>query len=131
MNRRDLLKAWGGLILGGGLSWPLYAFIKTKRFRPPIERRISKQIKPGDIAVEPEFVLFGTDSGPVAVSRTCTHLGCRVNYLEKEGIFLCPCHQSRFSKEGKYLSGPARKDLAHFEVKVMEDGQGLVVFLPR
>jgi len=131
MNRRELLRACGMLILGGGLSWPLYSFIKTKRFRPPMERRISRQLKPGDILVEPEFELFATDNGPTAVSRTCTHLGCRINYLEKEDMFLCPCHQSRFSRDGKYLSGPAKKDLAHFKVKVMGNGQGLVVFLPR
>ena len=131
MKRRRLLKSAFFLGLGAWLSWPLYAFVQKKRFRPPIERRISRPLKPGDIVIEPEFVLFMTGKGPVAISRTCTHLGCRINYLEQEHIFLCPCHQSRFSQQGKYLAGPARKDLETYKVSTMENGQGVVVYMPR
>ena len=81
--------------------------------------------------MEQEFVLFQEDFGSYAVSRTCTHLGCRINYLEEKSIFLCPCHQSRFKKTGAYISGPAKKDLPRFQVKVLENGEGYVVYIPR
>jgi len=117
-------------LMGAVLSWPLFSFIDRRRYRPPREQRISMKLKPGQFVVEPEFVLFQTVNGPVAVSRTCTHLGCRINYLEDEKIFLCPCHQSRFTSKGRYISGPARKDLVTFRVSPMEDGQGVTVYLP-
>ncbi len=118
-------------MLGALIGIPLVAFLKSQRFRPPVERRISKILKEDEFLIEPEFVLFESSEGPVAISRTCTHLGCRVNFLEEKSIFLCPCHQSRFSRMGRYLSGPAKKDLARFKVSTIENGQGYVVYIPR
>ncbi len=44
-----------------------------------------------------------------AVSISCTHLGCTLN---AEGdLFVCPCHGSVFSPDGKVLKGPAAADL--------------------
>jgi Rieske Fe-S protein len=81
--------------------------------------------------LEPQFAFFETDQGPLAVSRSCTHLGCIINYREADREFLCPCHQSRFTWDGKYLSGPADKDLPKFHVKVLEEEEGYVVQIPR
>jgi len=43
------------------------------------------------------------------LSLKCPHAGCNVK--EKNGEFICPCHGSRFSLEGKLLEGPAETDL--------------------
>ena len=40
----------------------------------------------------------------------CTHLGCALNYNEKEEAWECPCHGSRYDKNGMVLNGPATKD---------------------
>ncbi|HID97053.1 MAG TPA: Rieske (2Fe-2S) protein [Thermodesulfobacteriaceae bacterium] len=130
MNRRQLLKRAGAWILGAGLFYPLYSFVVRKQVRPPHEVRLRKLLKPGEFLVEPSFTLFHTEEGPVAVSRTCTHLGCRINYDDKEKIFVCPCHQSRFLWNGTCVSGPARKNLNKFSVRVIE-GEGYLVQLPR
>ncbi len=42
-----------------------------------------------------------------AVSATCTHLGCQVNFNRAERSWDCPCHGSRFSTDGDVLQGPA------------------------
>lgn len=131
MTRRRFLRTastWGGIILS---LVPFFFFVSKRRIRPPTEVRIRKKLRPGEFLVEPDFVLFATDGALTAVSRRCTHLGCTIQYLEAEKGFLCPCHQSRFTWDGKYVSGPAKKDLARYDVRESEEGDGYLVLVPR
>ncbi|MBE9007784.1 FAD-dependent oxidoreductase [Fortiea sp. LEGE XX443] len=50
-----------------------------------------------------------------AISLTCTHQGCTVQKAE-DGNFQCPCHGAMFAADGKVLKGPAKRDLAKFQV---------------
>jgi len=43
----------------------------------------------------------------------CTHLGCPVRWLPDGHIFLCPCHGSQFTLDGKIIKGPATSPLSH------------------
>ncbi len=45
------------------------------------------------------------------VNSACTHIKCTVAWNGAEKSWDCPCHGSRFSYDGKLLTGPARKDL--------------------
>jgi carotenoid phi-ring synthase / carotenoid chi-ring synthase len=64
---------------------------------------------------------FAIQSGEEeAVSLRCTHQGCLVK-PEADGRYRCPCHGSRFDKQGKVLQGPAQQDLARVQV-VASDG---------
>jgi glycine/D-amino acid oxidase-like deaminating enzyme/nitrite reductase/ring-hydroxylating ferredoxin subunit len=45
------------------------------------------------------------------LSAVCTHLQCIVHWNATENSWDCPCHGSRFDRNGKVLNGPARKDL--------------------
>lgn len=43
--------------------------------------------------------------------KRCTHLGCALKYIDSEEVYECPCHGSKYDKNGKVIIGPALKDL--------------------
>jgi len=58
---------------------------------------------------------FATE-GLLAVYQKCAHLGCRVPFCETSRWLECPCHGSRYNKEGENKFGPAPTGLAHFPI---------------
>jgi Rieske Fe-S protein len=50
------------------------------------------------------------------VSAVCPHMGCIVHWNTAEQSWDCPCHGSRFSKEGEVLEGPAINPLKKIDV---------------
>jgi glycine/D-amino acid oxidase-like deaminating enzyme/nitrite reductase/ring-hydroxylating ferredoxin subunit len=79
----------------------------TKRGGRPIE---DLQPGEGDIVRASGELVAGyrdEDGALTAVSPTCTHLGCRVNWNSAERSWDCPCHGSRFAPSGAVLQGPA------------------------
>lgn len=65
-----------------------------------------------------------------ALSATCSHLGCNVNYDEQSGQFKCPCHTGIYDASGKNISGPPPKPLARLEAKI-EEGKLMVNTRPK
>ncbi len=61
----------------------------------------------------------------VALAPQCTHLGCAYHYDGRKREFVCPCHTSNFSLDGKVLSGPAPRALDRYQVRI-ENGRVLV-----
>jgi menaquinol-cytochrome c reductase iron-sulfur subunit len=53
-----------------------------------------------------------------AFGPQCTHLGCAYHWEEGKNEFLCPCHSSVFSIDGKVVSGPAPRPLDRYAVRV-------------
>ena len=58
------------------------------------------------------------DATVVAFGPNCTHLGCAYHWDAGKNDFLCPCHNSVFSIDGKVVSGPAPRPLDRFETKI-------------
>ena len=44
-------------------------------------------------------------------SKRCPHLGCALKWNPAEHSWDCPCHGSRFTKDGKVLDNPANGDM--------------------
>lgn len=63
-------------------------------------------------------VLVGMESGFVALSQACTHLGCRVPWCSSSRWFECPCHGSRFDAAGEQRAGPAPRGMDRYGVTV-------------
>jgi menaquinol-cytochrome c reductase iron-sulfur subunit len=128
-----------GALIGAALAIPaaLYLFLppKTGKQQSWVEAGDLSQLPPG----APEEMTFrrihtdgwkiysekGTawvvktaDGKVLAFSPTCTHLGCAYHWDAGKSEFLCPCHGSEFSIDGKVLSGPAPRPLDRFEIKI-------------
>ena len=58
------------------------------------------------------------DGGFLALSRTCTHLGCSVPWVEKEMRFACPCHGSAFDITGNVIDSPAPRALDIYPIAI-------------
>jgi nitrite reductase/ring-hydroxylating ferredoxin subunit len=56
------------------------------------------------------------EDGVRAYSTVCPHLGCGIDWNEGERRFVCPCHDSFFSLDGKVISGPSPRDMDELDV---------------
>jgi len=135
---------WG--VIAAALGLPAVAYL----FFPPKVRSENNWVEIGDVTkltpnepVELTFrrnrvdgwkilsekstawVVKKSDNQVVAFGPQCTHLGCAYHWEETKNEFLCPCHSSMFSIDGKVVSGPAPRPLDQFETKV--EGTRLLV----
>ena len=122
--RREFLKKsvlWGGYALGAmALGVPVFSFIG---FRKILEKKI---IFPPDsqhaaIFKEGVYLMSSTD-GLLAFSAKCPHLGCTVNFDAVSKKFKCPCHGSIFDASGKWISGPAKRNLESLPIQKLPNG---------
>jgi len=56
-----------------------------------------------------------------ALSSTCSHLGCLVDWSRHKEQFLCPCHGGKYDIEGRVIDGPPPLPLAKMPLQI-EDG---------
>ncbi|MDQ6746558.1 MAG: ubiquinol-cytochrome c reductase iron-sulfur subunit [Candidatus Dormibacteraeota bacterium] len=61
--------------------------------------------------------------GFYAVSLICTHLGCTPRWFQQDSMFRCPCHGSRYLRDGVRFFGPAPRPMDVVKVGVSPDGQ--------
>jgi menaquinol-cytochrome c reductase iron-sulfur subunit len=54
----------------------------------------------------------------VAYAPQCTHLGCAYHWDQRKTEFICPCHNSVFSLDGKVRQGPAPRPLDRYQIKI-------------
>ncbi len=130
MSRREFLTyAWGatlGLLAlqsGVGIFFFMYPRFKAGEFGGVFYLGPESALPPTDAAPSPntagKFWLVNTvDDGPKALYMVCTHLGCLYKWEQSNNRFECPCHGSKFSREGFYIEGPAGRSLDTFEITI-------------
>ena len=64
------------------------------------------------------YVLTTNGQDFIVMSNVCTHLGCRVRWIQENDGFFCPCHNASFSRDGEVTGGPPPRPLDRLENKV-------------
>jgi cytochrome b6-f complex iron-sulfur subunit len=136
MNRREFLTyAWGGALgflalQGAGLSFAfMYPRFREGEFGGKFVIGSESALPPPSSAPQPnstgKFWLVTTEEQePKALYMVCTHLGCLYKWEASNGRFECPCHGSKFTRDGDYIEGPAPRSLDYFDIEVAD---GIVV----
>jgi cytochrome b6-f complex iron-sulfur subunit len=75
---------------------------------------------------EGRFWLVNTNQGVLALYKVCTHLGCLYKWTPSNNRFECPCHGSKYTREGQWIEGPAPRSLDRFVIQVVDAGGGVL-----
>jgi len=122
MPRRDMLGLAAIWTTVSALVFALFGMLRlpkaavlpspSKKFRVALPDALA----PGEPYVPPgrQVAVFRDAQGVYAISIICTHLGCVVKPTA-EG-FECPCHGSRFARDGAVTKGPAPRALPWLQV---------------
>lgn len=110
--------------------YPSASYQKSKAFKAgfPIDYHPGKV----DGRYKGNYGIFIVRSSPeegnyiFAVSARCAHLGCMVDYNRLGDEFVCPCHGSRYKKDGVNFSGPAQRPLDLVSISFAEDGSIMI-----
>jgi len=115
MKRRDFLSKtltlapWAAT---APLVWPTGRFLLfDEAGRGKITLPLA-QIKEGITPVTRAALFIRKEGDAITVlDAHCTHMGCLLRFDREHQVFNCPCHKSRFSRDGKRLRGPAKRDM--------------------
>jgi cytochrome b6-f complex iron-sulfur subunit len=122
------LSALGATAVGGTAVFA--DFVQPKvLFEPPTAFRLGK---PDNFPVnsvtadyERKVFIVRTEVGFFALSAICTHLGCITRWIEDDETIACPCHGSKFTRDGAVAQGPAPRSLRRIAIR-LEDGELVV-----
>lgn len=134
IDRRDFLNEIAAAALGiaavGGVVVTSRYLSPNVLFEPPTSFRIGT---PDNFAAnsvtyiaDQQVYIVSAAVGFSAVSAVCTHLGCITQWKPELDRIACPCHGSKFDKNGMVMNGPAPRPLPHFAMRLMPDGNLLV-----
>ncbi len=134
LTRRNFLVKLGlGSVAVAGLGTTVFAY---QYLSPNVLYEPSPTVDAGkpdeypldSVTLDPQTGIYVVHSkeGFYALSATCTHLGCLTAYKPDQGIIACPCHGSKFRKDGTKIEGPAPKPLPWLRMWLSDDGNLMV-----
>lgn len=134
ITRRDFLNEITAAALGitglGGAAVTLSYISPNVLFEAPSRFRVGLPedypINSVNVLREQQIFIVRTENGFFAVSAVCTHLGCVTEWKPDNNRIECPCHGSKYTREGTKLAGPAPRPLPHFSIQLAPDGQLVV-----
>ena len=95
----------------------LNSFPENEPSLPKYESKIKESYLHGE-ELRDVWIIKNSDSQVSVFSPICPHLGCRYDWYPEAKKFICPCHGSVFSIDGKVLGGPAPRGLDTLSWKI-------------
>ena len=134
IERRDFLNGIAGAALAiaavGAAAVTVDYLSPNVLFEPPTSFRIGHPedypLNSVTLLPEQQVYVVRAPSGFSALSAICTHLGCITQWSPDSDGFACPCHGSKFKKDGTVDHGPAPRPLEHFAMRLMSDGDLMI-----
>ena len=138
ISRRDFIKRSAvGVIAGGAMlsTINLEAFAKTGASKAVFKKTGDDLVVTladnaaltkvgGNVKLNDEIMLIRkSETEFLAVRTICSHKGCDVELEATK--FVCPCHGSEFTLDGKVTEGPAKENLKTFET-IFDSDKGTV-----
>jgi cytochrome b6-f complex iron-sulfur subunit len=127
-TRRNLVK----IFLGGGLlaSFASFLYPVLRYLVPPAVADLGgdeivaaklTELKPNSAKIfrfgsRPGLLIMNSDGTYRALSATCTHLGCTVQYRSDLRQIWCACHNGIYDLNGRNVSGPPPRPLEVYAV---------------
>jgi Rieske Fe-S protein len=125
------------IFLGGGLlaSFASFIYPVVRYLVPPAVTDLGgndivaaklAELKPNSAKIfrfgsRPGLLIMNSDGTYRALSATCTHLGCTVQYRSDLREVWCACHNGIYDLNGRNVSGPPPRPLDVFDVHVRGD----------
>ncbi|MFA3783969.1 ubiquinol-cytochrome c reductase iron-sulfur subunit [Melioribacteraceae bacterium 4301-Me] len=133
LNRKkflNILLSLSGIAGLGAIFYPIFSYL----IPPKISEPKVNSVKVGSASDFPnnsyKIVKFGrkpvilikTVEGDFkALSATCTHLECIVQYKSDTHQIWCACHNGIYDLNGRNVSGPPPRPLTPYDVKIIND----------
>lgn len=95
---------------------------------PIIKAGKPDQFPVNTVTLDPQsgIYLVNGAKGFYALGAICTHLGCLTAWKPELDLIACPCHGSRFNRDGVKVAGPAPEPLPWLKVWLSDDGYLMV-----
>jgi len=127
-TRREVLFKLLRYTVTGGFFAMAWGYLKG--FGPAsVKVSFTKRPKKNEVIFQEDVYLVGLEEGPSAFAARCPHLGCRLDYKPGSEHFRCPCHGSEFAVDGRWIKGPAKRDMTALNVKSEKGSKACCVTL--
>ncbi|HEX9657415.1 MAG TPA: Rieske (2Fe-2S) protein [Bacteroidota bacterium] len=135
VSRRYVLEIIGGGAIGvvaaGSAVLTAQYLSPNVLYEPPLKFKAGtvESFPPDSMTLvvdQKSYVVRAKEGYFYAMSAICTHLGCITGWKSDEGIIACPCHGSKFDRQGNVIAGPAPRPLTRYLIS-LEDRNELIV----
>src|SRR3974377_853012 len=115
IKRRDFLDEIAAAALGiaglGGIVGTVRYLSPEVLLDPPTSVRVGTPdeypVNSVAYVADQQVYIVRASQGFSAVSAICTHLGCITQWKQDLDLIACPCHGSKFRRDGTVVNGPA------------------------
>jgi Rieske Fe-S protein len=113
----------------------VFSYIKAPRDSKGIEEKIKRVGPLSELPIgaarfiaderQPFWVIRTSSEELVALSATCTHLRCILQWDKDSGRLVCPCHAGAFDLNGNVVAGQTPRPLQSLKV----DTRGGIIYV--